>query len=155
MARSRKASRVSVLGSTALAGLLLLLTMPASAAELLMFEARGCPWCKRWDAEVGLGYARSSEGQRAPLRRLDIAQRPDNVVLALPVTVSPTFVLVDNGREVGRITGYPGADFFWALLGELVGKLDRAPGRTGRKDSFGVLIQAHPGFGGPVPSGSL
>ena len=33
-------------------------------------------------------------------------------------------MLVDNGREIGRIVGYPGADFFWAMLGELMSKLD-------------------------------
>jgi hypothetical protein len=52
---------------------------------------------------------------------------PDaGVVLKAPVTMAPTFVLVDNGREVGRIVGYPGADFFYGLLGELLKKRDRA-----------------------------
>jgi hypothetical protein len=45
--------------------------------------------------------------------------------LAHPITASPTFVLIDDGREVGRITGYPGADFFWGMLAELIAKLDR------------------------------
>ena len=27
-----------------------------SAAELVMFEARACPWCAAWDDEVGLIY---------------------------------------------------------------------------------------------------
>lgn len=94
------------------------------AAELLMYEEAGCPWCRRWHAEVGAGYPKSPEGLRAPLRRLNIsdAKRSD-VKLASPITASPTFVLVDNGMEVGRITGYPGADFFWGLLGELLKKL--------------------------------
>jgi len=33
------------------------------------------------------------------------------------VHFTPTFILVDDGREVGRIEGYPGEDFFWGLLG--------------------------------------
>ena len=33
-------------------------------------------------------------------------------------------MLVDKGREIGRIMGYPGADFFWGLLAPLVTKLE-------------------------------
>lgn len=101
----------------------------ARAAELLMFEERGCPWCLRWKQEVGVGYPRTPEGQRAPVRFIELpAAAPAGVQLALPVRVSPTFVLVgDDGREVGRIVGYPGADFFWGLFGELVRKLPQKP----------------------------
>lgn len=98
---------------------------PLHAAELLMFEEAGCPWCARWNSEVAPGYPKSSEGQKAPLRRLEIRSgRPSGIVLAAPVVVTPTFVLVERGREVGRITGYPGADFFWGLLDGLLKKLE-------------------------------
>ena len=97
----------------------------AQAVELIMFEETGCPWCRRWDAEVGVGYPHSSEGRRAPLRRLQIGSPlPAGIELARPVRASPTFVLVKGGREVGRITGYPGADFFWPMLDDLLRKLD-------------------------------
>ena len=32
----------------------------------------------------------------------------------------PVFVLVDKGRELGRIRGYPGEDHFWCLFDALV-----------------------------------
>ena len=97
----------------------------ARAAELLMFETRGCPWCAAWHRDVGPGYPKSTEGQRAPLRRLDLADTAKaGVTFATPITASPTFVLVDKGREIGRITGFPGADFFWGLLAQLVAKLE-------------------------------
>ena len=48
---------------------------------------------------------------------------PDPAQLRLPVHFTPTFVLIDDGREVGRIEGYPGEDFFWGLVEQLVGKL--------------------------------
>lgn len=101
----------------------------ARAAELLMFELDGCPWCRMWHKEVGPGYPLSPEGQRAPLRIVDIrAPLPPGLVLDKPVTSSPTFVLVEQNREVGRITGYPGADFFWPLLDELISKLEPSAG---------------------------
>ena len=35
---------------------------------------------------------------------------------------TPVFVLIDNGREIGRIRGYPG-ESFWGLLANLIAKL--------------------------------
>ena len=121
---TRRELLIAVAASTAIA-----LACPYAAAampavELLMFEEAGCPWCVRWHAEVGPGYPRSSEGRAAPLRRLDIrGGAPSGMTLSAPVRATPTFVLVENGREVGRITGYPGADFFWGLLDGLLKKL--------------------------------
>ncbi len=96
----------------------------AGTAELVMFEDAGCSWCRRFLQEIGPIYSRTEEGQRAPLRRLDISEAPrSGLRLAQRVSVTPTFVLVEGGTEVGRITGYPGQDFFWGLLGELMGRL--------------------------------
>ena len=40
--------------------------------------------------------------------------------LESPVRFTPTFVLVDGDREIGRIEGYPGEDFFWGRLERLM-----------------------------------
>lgn len=105
----------------------------AQKVELLMFEEPGCPWCRRWHAEVGPGYPHTPEGKQAPLRTLELhARLPAGIVLAAPVRFSPTFVLVSDGREIGRINGYPGADFFWPMLGDLLKKLEPVPGRSGQ-----------------------
>ena len=40
--------------------------------------------------------------------------------LTSPVRFTPTFVLVDGNREIGRIEGYPGEDFFWGRLERLM-----------------------------------
>jgi len=39
------------------------------------------------------------------------------------VAYSPTFVLVEDHREVDRIIGYPGEAFFWGLLADILAKL--------------------------------
>jgi protein-disulfide isomerase len=94
------------------------------AAELLMFDDPSCGWCRRWHAEIGPGYPHSQEGRQAPLRRLLIRdQESAGVSLARPVQATPTFVLVDKGREVGRIVGYPGSDFFYPRVEELLKRL--------------------------------
>ena len=51
---------------------------------------------------------------------------PEGVRLGLRPSFTPTFVLVEDGKEIGRIEGYPGEDFFWPMLGAL---LDRLPAR--------------------------
>src|SRR5215467_7689401 len=109
-------------------------TSPARAAELVMFEQAGCPWCETFDREIAPVYAKTDEGKRAPLRRvnIDYPLPPDLGFIAME-RLAPLFVLVDKGREVGRIRGYPGEDHFWGLLGVLIKKLD-ADG-TGRERS--------------------
>lgn len=116
----------------ALALWMTVMTWPAQAAELVMFEQQGCEWCQIWHSEIGPVYAKTAEGRKAPLRRVDIFDPvPDDLKHIEPGRFTPTFVLLDNGREVGRIRGYPGEDFFWGLLGELIEKLDDA-GSSGK-----------------------
>jgi hypothetical protein len=89
--------------------------------RLLMFEQDGCPWCARWNADIAPAYPKTEEGRAAPLERLDIhAALPDGITLKRMPQFTPTFVLTRDGTEIGRIEGYPGADFFWGLLDGLL-----------------------------------
>jgi hypothetical protein len=102
----------------------------AQAAELVMFEQKGCPWCAVFDREIATIYPKTPEGARAPLRRVDIAKPlPHDLAFVTVERMTPVFVLVDAGREIGRIRGYPGEDHFWGLLGELMARLGK-PNRT-------------------------
>lgn len=97
----------------------------ARAAELVMFEQAGCAWCEAFDREIAPVYGKTKEGLRAPLRRVDITQRlPPDLAFVEVERLTPLFVLVDKGHEIGRIRGYPGEDHFWGLLGVLIKKLD-------------------------------
>jgi thioredoxin-related protein len=99
----------------------------ARAAELVMVERLGCHWCERWNAEIGPIYPKTAEGARAPLRRVQIKDLPANVEFVSPPVFTPTFVLVDEGRELGRMEGYAGDEFFWFVLTNL---LDAHPDAT-------------------------
>jgi len=97
----------------------------ASAAELVMFEQAGCVWCEAFDREIATVYDKTDEGARAPLRRVNIAAAlPSDLTFIAVERLTPLFVLVENGREIGRIRGYPGEDHFWGLLGVLIKSLD-------------------------------
>jgi len=98
---------------------------PLRAAELVMFESDICEYCEMWHDELGAVYAKTDEGRRAPLRRVDIdANRPKDLSGLRGIRYTPTFVLVDEGREIGRILGYPGEEFFWAQLANLIKRLE-------------------------------
>lgn len=106
----------------------LLLGLSASAAELVMLEETGCPWCARWNDEIGGIYHKTAEGQQAPLRRVDIhAPLPADLNFRIRPQYTPTFVLFDKGEEIGRIEGYPGADFFWGMMQRLLDRLPEEP----------------------------
>src|SRR5215470_7878438 len=109
---------------------LLLCTPVAPAAELVMFRRAGCTWCQAWDRDIGPIYPRTDVGRAAPLRFADLDHDPAARTLAPPVRFTPTFVLVEAGREIGRIEGYPGEDFFWGLLERLVQRLPARPATT-------------------------
>jgi thioredoxin-related protein len=92
----------------------------APVHSLVMIEDDGCVYCVRWHNEVGQAYANSTEGRFAPLIRRRIKD-PD-IAFLRNVRYTPTFILLRGDDEIGRITGYPGADFFWQLLADLLAK---------------------------------
>jgi hypothetical protein len=101
---------------------------PSRGAELIMFEQKGCVWCQKFDREIAPAYAKTPEGQRAPLRRVDIAgPMLADLAFVQRERFTPVFVLVEDKREIGRIRGYPGDTFFWGLLAGLIEKLDKPP----------------------------
>src|SRR6478735_6544164 len=79
----------------------------ADAAELVMFRRDGCSWCAKWDREIGPIYPKTEFNLRAPVRQVNLDYGRDSSVVHAPIRYTPTFVLVENGKEVGRIVGYP------------------------------------------------
>ncbi len=96
----------------------------ANAASLIMVEQQYCEYCEAWNADIGVIYNKTTEGKRAPLRRIDIFEPlPDDLSFLTGLVFTPTFVLVNDGKEIGRILGYASEDFFWGLLQKLLEKL--------------------------------
>ncbi|MBN2907020.1 MAG: hypothetical protein JXJ18_09965 [Rhodobacteraceae bacterium] len=103
------------IGVVALAG--------AARADLVlaMFERAGCAYCIMWDNEIGPIYPKTTEGEVAPLRKIDLlAKLPDDITLRSKPQFTPTFVLLRDGVEIDRLEGYPGEDFFWGLIGNML-----------------------------------
>lgn len=88
-----------------------------SHKELIFITSEYCPFCKAWEQDIGSLYHRTTYAKQAPLRRIDIAEvefeLPEIVV---DVVGTPTFLIFQNGIEIGRIEGYQSAEmFFWTL----------------------------------------
>lgn len=104
---------------------LILSALPARAAELVVVEADWCSWCKIWEREIGATYDQTPQGQRVPLRRIDIDDPlPSDLVFESDPRATPTFILFKNHREVARFLGYPGKEKFWESF---QGLLDQLP----------------------------
>jgi len=96
------------------------------AAQLLIIEEEYCPYCAAFNREIAPIYPKTIEGKRAPIRRIDIADPwPEDLSYIEPESITPTFILVDNGKEIDRLYGYAGDEFFWFLLAEMFAKLEQ------------------------------
>ncbi len=111
---------------TFIAWLFVMVPQSLLAAELIMFEEAGCVYCRMWNQVIAPIYPKTEEGQFAPLRRIDISDQDEIPYLKMSVQFTPTFVLVEDGQEIGRIEGYPGEDFFWGLLGQMINNLKQS-----------------------------
>ena len=90
-----------------------------SRGQLVMITSSHCPWCEAFEDDVGKGYDRTEEALVYPLRRHDFYQKmPDDWAHLTPATMTPTFIVIRDGVEIGRIVGYPGAELFWWRISE-------------------------------------
>lgn len=94
-------------------------TLPALAAELLMVEQKICPFCKQFHQEVN--YSSTETGKLIPLRPIELTDPwPSDLKDIKHDMLTPTFILVEDGKELGRLRGYPGKEDFWALIKKLM-----------------------------------
>lgn len=116
-----------------IAALFTVAALPVWAVELIMVEQPGCVYCAAWDLEISEAYPKTPEGSFAPLRRMQITEtrRGSAGIFTRPVNYTPTFVLVENGHELARIEGYPGAHFFWGLLEMMLKQTTEYQGENG------------------------
>ena len=109
-----------------LAVLLSLMPLAAAAStQLIMVEQDDCPYCEKFHHEIRPAYPKTDEGRTAPLRIVMLHDEwPAEFSTINKATVTPTFILIEDNREIDRIVGYPGDEYFWFLLGEMLDKRD-------------------------------
>ena len=109
----------------------------AKATELVLYDRAGCVWCERWKNEVGVVYPKTAEGRAAPLRIVHTDRlRAPEPFLKSPVIYTPTFIVVADNREIGRIIGYSNDDMFWGQLGQILALTKSPPAAPAQKPAI-------------------
>ncbi len=93
----------------------------ASNLELIVMEAPGCTYCDIFRRDVLPSYQASERAKDVPIRFLDINDAsPEELGLNSPVDIVPTFVVLKDHKEVGRIPGYVGPEYFFHSINHLI-----------------------------------
>ena len=115
---------VSLIKAFAL-GLTLVLSHQIAAADsrLIMVTSDHCLYCQAWELDVGAVYDKSPYAPKLPLTRVNIGSKmPRGVIFQRPVVGTPTFLIIHNGQEIDRQSGYNDKKMFWFWLSEHAAK---------------------------------
>jgi hypothetical protein len=141
---SARATGIAIRAFSALCAIFVLISA-ADAAELVMYRRDGCPYCARWDREIGPIYSKTEISRRAPVRMVNLSRDRDLPIKRGPIIFTPTFVLAENGQEVGRMEGYTGDEFFWVRLANLLAMLpQQAPKGASVRDEAVAIAERAP-----------
>ncbi|TDW34554.1 hypothetical protein LY39_03337 [Roseinatronobacter bogoriensis subsp. barguzinensis] len=94
----------------------------AQDLRLIMVEQAGCYYCRVFNRDIAPIYEKSTEGLAAPLVHVQLrGELPEGVTLDSRPFVTPTFILIGpDGAEIERLTGFPGEDFFWPYISDMI-----------------------------------
>jgi thioredoxin-related protein len=89
--------------------------------ELVVIEVAGCTVCELVRRHIQPAYEASPRAREVPMRYVDITN-VDELTLGLTSRIAtvPTVVLMRDGQEVDRISGYTGPSHFFGALNELL-----------------------------------
>ncbi len=82
--------------------------------EIVVLEAPGCIYCTIFRRDVLPAYQTSPRAAEVPIRFVDLNdEKAGSLGLTQPVDTVPTFVILRNNEELGRIPGYVGPETFF------------------------------------------
>jgi thioredoxin-related protein len=96
----------------------------AYALELLMLHNKHCGYCIAFMKEVAVDY----EYRDMPLVIIDAYNQPDWFKEAYkenrikPIRGTPTFIIWNGRKELGRLVGYSGKEWFYTNLDSIFKK---------------------------------
>jgi thioredoxin-related protein len=89
--------------------------------QLVVMEADGCIYCNIFRRDVLPSYEVSERGKDLPVRFIDVNDvKTTRIELQSPIDILPTFVIVKDNREIGRIPGYIGPEDFYHAINYLL-----------------------------------
>lgn len=106
------------------------LSATSHSAELLYFYDKSCGACQKFDREVGIVYDKTREGKVAPITKVEYhvwrkqELKPFADALQQRVIGTPTFVMLHNGKEIDRLTGYSNDELFWLAMQHMLYRVE-------------------------------
>jgi thioredoxin-related protein len=90
---------------------------PKPNLEMVVLEVSGCIYCNVFRRQLLPTYKASKKAKKIPIRFVDVNDPAvAEIGLTQPVGIVPTFVILENNQEIGRIPGYMSRrDFFRAI----------------------------------------
>lgn len=97
----------------------------STGLEFLVLEVKSCHVCELVRTHILPPYERSTTARDAPMRFVDLnAIDEAKLGLTAPVTTVPTIVLMREGQEVARLTGYTGPQIFLQAVPEMLARAE-------------------------------
>lgn len=98
---------------------------PSAGLEFLVLEVKSCHVCELVRTHILPPYERSAIARETPMRFVDLnAVDEAQLGLTAPVTTVPTIVLMREGQEVARLTGYTGPQIFFQAVPEMLARAE-------------------------------
>ena len=107
----------------------ILFAFPVYALELLMAHNPNCHICERFINEVAVDYNDSEIAKKLPLVIISVYDQPEWFKQAYaenrikPIRGTPTFIIWNGRKELARIVGYSGKEWFYAKLDSVFRKI--------------------------------
>lgn len=93
--------------------------------ELLVLEIQGCTFCPLVKTHIQPAYERTPHARDMPMRYVDVTTQDETRLgLNRPIDTVPTIVLMRDGREVDRVSGFVGPENFLKVLTHMLGQID-------------------------------
>ncbi len=93
--------------------------------EVIVFEIGGCKYCTAFRDNLGARYLASTTNRAAPMRFVDVGKLdPQSFQLRADINTVPTIVVLQDGREVDRVEGYPLPELLFGMVKARVGSRD-------------------------------
>ncbi len=104
--------------------------------KLVMFETKSCNYCKIFTRDVLPHFQMSRLSFKVPFQDVDIDKEGmGGYKLKYRIVSTPTFTMLNRGKEVGRITGYLPKKKFFRAVRYLLRKAKKAERKFQRKQS--------------------
>ena len=88
---------------------------------MLMITDKNCLYCIIWEKQIGKIYPKTDIAKKFPLQRIEVKNFINYKKYDLKKTnITPTFILIKNANEEGRIEGYTNPEMFWWQVDEII-----------------------------------